>query len=930
MRVLTHADLSVPKRLASAVKKVIAQVEADDLRSCDMKKLGQRGRFYRAKLDYDARLLFTFGVHEGATIAFALEVIEKHAYERSRFLRGAVVDEAKLAGEGGSTDIEPEPLVYVHPQRARFHYLEKPLTFDDTQDALYRQAPPLVLVGAAGSGKTAVLLEKLRALSGAGPVAYVTQSAWLAESARGLFGPAADEDASSCEFLSFRAFLESVRVPEGRAVTGRDFRAFFERHASKLKGTDAHACFEEIRGVLAAEPEGPLSLDAYLALGPRQSLYSPELRKQVHALFGHYVAWLHEAKLFDTNLLAHRYSALVQPTYEAIVVDEVQDFTNAELSLLLACCKNRGAFVLSGDAHQIVHPNLFSWSKLKSLFFRDDALAKDDVAFLTTSYRNARAVTAVANRLLKIKWTRFGSIDRESNALTRSAGGREGSVTGLSPTPAALAELSQKVRRSTRAAVVVLRDEHKAEASRVYGTPLVFSVHEAKGLEYETVILHGLVGAEGAAYRALSDGVSAADLERDELDYRRAKDKNDKSLEAYKFYANALYVALTRAVENVVVVEREAHHPLLRLLDIPFSESTSRIDKVTSSVEDWQREARALELRGKAEQAASILSTVLKTERVPWTVIEGEAYRELCKKAFEQGSIFKKAKEQLLDYAAAHGIQPLAKRLELVGLADASTFAQRMPQMEARMVEVYRRKNPSDALYACEKYGIEHKNPAGLTPLMLAALAGNARLVRALLERGASRTARDAFGRTAMHYVLFPLMAKGEEDPVMIELADAYAALALDAVDLRVDGRLVRLYPHQAEFVHLAVLTTHYASMFRWLGQIELVSRAFFVNPKVPSALGLLDCLPGSIVPAYRLAPTYVNAALAKNERDATAKPSRKLWRRIRHGEYLPNPEIAVRYGAGEVSGEFVPIEELLGKPILLEHMSAEGRASVR
>ena len=111
MRVLVHVDLSPPKRLAAAFKKVIASVERDNLRSADMKKLGAGGKFYRAKLDYDARLLFRFGRSKGSggIVAFALEIIEKHAYERSRFLRGATVDEAKLCSSGIASSTGTRP-----------------------------------------------------------------------------------------------------------------------------------------------------------------------------------------------------------------------------------------------------------------------------------------------------------------------------------------------------------------------------------------------------------------------------------------------------------------------------------------------------------------------------------------------------------------------------------------------------------------------------------------------------------------------------------------------------------------------------------------------------------------------------------------------------------------------------------------------------
>ena len=48
--------------------------------------------------------------------------------------------------------------------------------------------------------------------------------------------------------------------------------------------------------------------------------------------------------------------------------------------------------------------------------------------------------------------------------------------------------------------------------------------------------------------------MTAQDLRKDELAYSRARDKGDRSLELWKFYVNALYVALTRAVQTLYLV----------------------------------------------------------------------------------------------------------------------------------------------------------------------------------------------------------------------------------------------------------------------------------------------------------------------------------------------------------------------------------------
>ena len=50
---------------------------------------------------------------------------------------------------------------------------------------MYRLPPPLIVVGGAGSGKTALTLEKLKHADG--EVLYVTHSAYLAQNARDLY-----------------------------------------------------------------------------------------------------------------------------------------------------------------------------------------------------------------------------------------------------------------------------------------------------------------------------------------------------------------------------------------------------------------------------------------------------------------------------------------------------------------------------------------------------------------------------------------------------------------------------------------------------------------------------------------------------------------------------------------------------------------------
>ena len=922
MRFLTYHDLDA-SRVHKQLGKVRAAIERDDFRSPDVKKLAQ-GNYYRARLDDTNRLLLTFVNNGPETVCLALEVIHQHAYEKSRFLRGAVIDEAKLpdfntreAGAGAA------PVRYLNPARSEFHLLDKVISFDDTQDAVYRTPAPLIVVGSAGSGKTALTLQKLREVPG--QVLYVTLSPYLAQGAAGLYGAHGFENgAQEVQFLSLADFLKTLRVPRGREVTFADVRGWVARQPG-LKFTDAHQLFEEFRGVLGSSPEGPLAREAYLALGVRQSLYGAAERPQVYDLFSRYLKWLEEAGLYDASLVAARYLPDAGPTYDFVVVDEVQDFTAAQLALVLRTLKTPGQFLLCGDSNQIVHPNFFSWAAVKTLLWQDPELAeRQRISVLRANFRNSSQVTRTANDLLKVKHARFGSVDRESNFLVRAVGDEPGSVTFLPDEARVKKGLDEQTRGSTEYAVLVLRDEDKAEARRAFGTPLVFSVHEAKGLEYPNVILHDFISGARQMYAEIAAGVTAADLQKDELTYGRARDKSDKSLELYKFYVNALYVAVTRAVERVILVEADTRHPLLSLLGVKLGDEAEQLRAPKASRDDWEREARKLELQGKKEQAGDIRRRILQQRDVPWQVWTAPTLARMQARVQAHPGDVKGARD-LTDHALLNLDERLLEELAGLKIKPAQSFLRnsekdRRVQRQA-VVDKYRRAYEGGNLRAvlgeAEKYGVDHRTPENLTPLMLAVISGQLPLMDALLERGADVTQTDLHGRTP--HMLALERATRDPEYARTRLGPIWERARPGHLDVLVGDRLVRLGHEGAEFYFLSLMLSllpHYTSRLAHpqLSPRELLGRqtGFFVDALQTN----LEAFPMNVLREARRKRPYFNHVLARAEMDSTYAPARRLWRRVRQGYYVLNPELGVKLVlAPDAEGEWVNVG-LLADPI--------------
>lgn len=900
MNILLYSDLDTAK--IPGFKKTCKTLKAGNFTQAEVRKFDDN--LYCARLNQKDRLLFALHNYNGECYCLILEYIVNHAYEKSRFLRrGTAVDENKIPVASSIEKESPEPLAYLNTGSERFNLLDKIISFDEAQENIYRLPPPLVIIGSAGSGKTTLTLEKMKQASG--DILYVSLSAFLVQNSRNLYySHGYDNENQEVEFLSFREFLESLKVPSGKEINLGHFESWFQRHCGNTRLKDPHKLFEEFRGVLTGSviEDGAgaawLSRTEYLELGVKQSIFNEGERAQVYDLFERYLGFLKSEQLYDTNILSHDYLPLAKPRYDFIVVDEVQDITNIQLFLILKTLRTSGQFILCGDSNQIVHPNFFSWSKVKSLFFEQQNLTGhgEVIRVLQSNYRNSPIVTGIANRILKLKQARFGSIDKESNYLVESIGKERGRLQLLNNNDKVKKELNNKTAKSTQFAVLVMHPEQKSKASKWFKTPLVFSIQEAKGLEYENIILYNFISDEEQAFKEISRGVDAAALDSDSIQYARSKDKRDKSLEVYKFYINSLYVAITRAVNNLYLLEDSQKHPLVDLLNLQGFAGKLQLDKQGSSLDEWQKEAHRLELQGKQEQANDIRQRILQQKPVPWPVFDQKAFSKLLDEGFKGN---KKKRNLAMEYALIYHHRPTLNALIKEGIRAASqNDSKALNALYHKHYLSYDLNNPGAVLRDTQSYGIDHSTIFNLTPLMVAARLGNAKLAEELIERGAHPEKTGNNGLNALQMALE--VALYNEEFSKHKLPAIYALLEPDSLSVQAEGRLIKL---DKRLMQLFILNLMFARFYRFLGEAASHYEAF-------SAKDLAKCvgiLPDSVLPERRKRQSYISSILSGNEVDRDSPYNRKLFKRIRRGHYIINPLLKIR-----LNDEWVPVHDLL------------------
>ncbi len=887
-------DLNI-KAVEKTFSKTLKYLQEGDFKSADVKKMPNTG-YYRARLDIRDRLLFTMVQYENLKYLLLLEVIKNHDYQNSRFLQGAnIPDEEKFVSilSPNEIDVTSNDLIYLNEKSKKIHLLNKFMSFDKIQDDIYSLFPPLIIVGSAGSGKTALILEKLKDLHG--DVAYISLSDFLVENASKIYySNGFNNEKQDVEFMSLHQYLSSWDKPAGKEVTFRHFEGWFNRHIQTVKINEPYRVFEEFKGVITGSPidTGYLSKKEYIELGIKQSIFSTEERERLYPLFLKYLDWLKESNLYDSNVLCYDYLEKIKHRYDYIVVDEVQDITNIQLKAILQSLKYPNHFILTGDSNQIVHPNFFSWSKIKTFFYKSSDNSSP-IKILQTNYRNSLEVVEMGNKLLKIKNTRFGSIDRESNYLIGTVSKNKGEVMLYADDEKKKNELNRRTQNSTQFAIIVPSNEHKAEARKNFKTPLIFSVQEAKGLEYENVILLNFISNNEAEFREIIKGVTPADLLKEELLYNRSGDKTDKDAEIYKFYINSFYVAITRAMKNIYVFEKQAKHPAMKLLQMQESVEEIKVKESKSTADEWLAEAKRLEEQGKHEQAEQIRAKYLGYEYISSEQLE--IIKLLALDPAKKENEVKRERKQLFQYAVAHQRYDWVEDLSKLQFQRAILLMKEIRFDRKEYTKSIRLNKKTETMRYVNKYGVDFtESENGANGLMIALEHGQTDMMNEFLKLGTDIKFKDNKGRTALDYLISQFFKNNKKMEATQLLKKYWKLFVPIKIDFEVSNKQLQTNSHSMLFFLMvfmrAMQEVHWRKTIYKKGTSEERKIVVFSMDNFEE---YLNQFPDEILPAFRKKRSYINSVLSSNEWSREEFSNCKMaFVRVDRGVYAINTEL--------------------------------------
>ena len=316
-----------------------------------------------------------------------------------------------------------------------------------------------------------------------------------------------------------------------------------------------------------------LTVREYESLGRKRAPNFPFDRRDIYRIAEYYQDRLEQTARFDEiDLTRAALQRLEQREeqfrYDLVVCDEVQDFTDMQLALLFRLAADPLRTVLAGDPKQIINPSGFRWEEVRARYY-ERGLRVPEVVNLSVNFRSVGNIVALANGLLSLKRSLVGLASGEIAERWTFRGRPPLLVDGVSEP-----ELLLTMRQAGAGQVVLVRTPTERDRLRAaLNTELVFTIHDAKGLEFDSVLLWRFAESLDSAAR-----------------WRRIAQEHhlgDADTPRIRHEINLLYVAVTRA-RNTLVIWDGPHAGSVWMVD-QLAEHVLRSDDPHALRTLWQR-----------------------------------------------------------------------------------------------------------------------------------------------------------------------------------------------------------------------------------------------------------------------------------------------------------------------------------------------------
>ena len=336
--------------------------------------------------------------------------------------------------------------------------------------------------------------------------------------------------------------------------------------------------------------------DDYYRIPDEYSIIPEEKRDLIWQICKLYDDHLRNSHLYDDNDLSRELQRNIDnlEKFDLVVVDEIQDYTEMQISLLANLCQTGSRIAFAGDEHQNVNPTVFNERRVESLFLEKKQNLK--TIYLRKNFRCQQYVVDVANTIAELRRNCIGSKGKESE--------QPGTSERIETKPYRLEYSIDNIRKlanvvsvypgavllvpdlATKDSLIkIIGEREYKENDRNY----VFAVSEIKGMEYEYVVCCDLIARHIKTWEAI---------------FEEQKAKHNTR---YRFFFNLLYVGITRTQNHLCMLDSVLSEQLEEKLNIDqvevFDPEKLYFDRLSARLEDWIRVAKQYESNEKYVEA---------------------------------------------------------------------------------------------------------------------------------------------------------------------------------------------------------------------------------------------------------------------------------------------------------------------------------------
>lgn len=348
-----------------------------------------------------------------------------------------------------------------------------------------------------------------------------------------------------------------------------------------------------IKGSIDAVQKGrPLKRQEYMDLGVKGCRLSPEQRTLAYDAFEIYERYMKGSNIWDEcdriasilRTLSENKEIRKELSFHKVYVDEIQDYTQAELALFFMLCDSGGLFFAGDPAQAVVEGVEFRFEDVRAVAFHlfpgDKRYIPEKPLTVNVNFRSHAGVLNAASAVLDLLFNAFpGSAKELPKDKGLFIGPRPGLFHNVEPT--ILRELVEKIEG------VVLLTMYDSEVERlkeiVGDKVVVLSIRDSKGMEFPDVIIvdffKSLQKEHQKPWRKLLQG---------KID--------DSLLPEMETMLKQLYTAITRCSKRLFVAETgpsDSCDAFMRWCTdrndgpIAVKQDVSNVDKMKKTHDEW-------------------------------------------------------------------------------------------------------------------------------------------------------------------------------------------------------------------------------------------------------------------------------------------------------------------------------------------------------